>query len=114
MRKKSRAFRSDFAKVDATAGKPDAELPEITDEMLDRAVFSVGDTALPTPPRRGRPSGTGKKVLTTIRIDKDVIARFRALGRGWQTRMNDALRDWLETDRGSRRSQPAHRARRAG
>ena len=97
MKKKSRAFRSDFAKVDATAGKPDAELPEITDEMLDRAVFSVGDTALPTPPRRGRPSGTGKKVLTTIRIDKDVIARFRALGRGWQTRMNDALREWLKT-----------------
>ena len=32
------------------------------------------------------------KVLTTIRLDADVIAFFRAQGRGYQTRINEALR----------------------
>lgn len=32
-----------------------------------------------------------------VRYSPDVLAAFRATGRGWQTRMNDALRDWLKT-----------------
>jgi uncharacterized protein (DUF4415 family) len=44
---------------------------------------------------RGRPRGNGRKTATSIRIDKDVLSAFRATGRGWQTRMNDALRAWL-------------------
>jgi uncharacterized protein (DUF4415 family) len=35
----------------------------------------------------------------TIRYDADVLAAFRASGDGWQTRMNDALKDWLRTHR---------------
>ena len=49
--------------------------------------------------RRGRPLGSGAKAATSIRIDRDVLAAFRATGRGWQTRMNDALRAWIETKR---------------
>ena len=45
---------------------------------------------------RGRPTGSDKE-STTIRIDSDVLAAFRAGGPGWQTRMNTALRDWLKT-----------------
>lgn len=45
--------------------------------------------------KRGRPSGS-KKVSTTIRFDTDVVARFRARGRGWQSQMNAALREWLQ------------------
>jgi uncharacterized protein (DUF4415 family) len=26
-----------------------------------------------------------------------VLAAFRATGAGWQTRMNEALKDWLKT-----------------
>lgn len=29
--------------------------------------------------------------------DAEVIAAFKATGEGWQTRMNDALKDWLQT-----------------
>jgi uncharacterized protein (DUF4415 family) len=32
-----------------------------------------------------------------IRFDRDVVQAFRATGKGWQTRMNDALKDWLRT-----------------
>ncbi|MBF0152370.1 MAG: BrnA antitoxin family protein [Magnetococcales bacterium] len=43
------------------------------------------------------PSGSGTKVSTTVRFDADVITAFRATGKGWQTRMNAALRDWLQS-----------------
>ena len=47
--------------------------------------------------KRGRPSGSGTKEQVAIRLDRDVLAAFRASGAGWQTRMNAALRDWLKT-----------------
>lgn len=47
--------------------------------------------------QRGRPMGSGSKEQVAIRFDRDVLAAFRAAGPGWQTRMNDALRDWLKT-----------------
>ena len=45
---------------------------------------------------RGRPKLPSPKVSTTIRFDADVLARFRAGGAGWQSRINDALREWLD------------------
>lgn len=50
-------------------------------------------------PMRGRPVGSGTKVQMTVRFDADIIHAFRQAGDGWQTRMNDALRDWLATHR---------------
>ncbi len=47
--------------------------------------------------RAGRPAGSGNKEQVAIRFDKDVLSSFRASGPGWQTRMNDALREWLNT-----------------
>ncbi|PPD34685.1 MAG: hypothetical protein CTY19_03565 [Methylomonas sp.] len=35
------------------------------------------------------------KVSTTVRFDADVLDAFKSSGRGWQTRMNDALKEWL-------------------
>ncbi len=46
--------------------------------------------------RRGRPASDNPKVSTTIRLSREVIDYFRTDGRGWQTRINDALRDWIE------------------
>lgn len=45
--------------------------------------------------RRGRPVGSVKadaKKSITLRLDPDVVERWRASGPGWQRRMNDALR----------------------
>lgn len=44
----------------------------------------------------GRPAGSNKE-STTARFDRDVLDAFRAGGPGWQTRMNAALRAWLES-----------------
>ena len=47
--------------------------------------------------KRGRPAGSGTKEQVAIRIDHDILEAFRADGRGWQRRMNDALREWVKT-----------------
>ena len=47
--------------------------------------------------KRGRPVGSGNKEQVAIRFDNEVLSAFRSAGPGWQTRMNDALKDWLRT-----------------
>lgn len=44
----------------------------------------------------GRPKADTTKVFTAIRLDADVLAEFKATGKGWQTRINAALKDWLK------------------
>jgi len=60
----------------------DRDNPPWSEEMLGPAVMRRG---------RGRQKAP-TKVLTTIRLDADVIAFFRAQGTGYQSRINDALR----------------------
>lgn len=46
-----------------------------------------------------RPRGKQKaprKVPTTIRFDSDVLAALKASGKGWQTRVNEAMREWAK------------------
>lgn len=47
--------------------------------------------------RAGRPKLANPKISVTVRYDAEVVERFKESGEGWQTRMNDALRDWLKT-----------------
>lgn len=49
-----------------------------------------------TKPRLGRPRLAQPKVSTTLRLDADVLAHFRAQGDGWQTRINATLRKAIE------------------
>jgi uncharacterized protein (DUF4415 family) len=37
-----------------------------------------------------------KKTPISIRLDESVVSSFRATGRGWQSRVNQILRDWLQ------------------
>ncbi len=45
---------------------------------------------------RGRPKATETKAHVNIRLDADILKAFKATGRGWQTRINNALREWLK------------------
>ena len=48
--------------------------------------------------RVGRPPSTRPlKVPTTIRFDADVLAALKASGKGWQTRVNEAMREWIKS-----------------
>jgi len=75
----------------------DPDNPPWSEEML-------GPPAL----KRGRgPQKAPTKVLTTVRLDADVIAFFRSQGRGYQTRINEELRKVVAKGLtpGSRRAQ---------
>ncbi len=41
--------------------------------------------------RRGKQKAPTKEKVT-VRLDSDIVAHFREGGKGWQTRLNDALR----------------------
>ena len=78
-----RTLGSDLARVDAHVVKPleYKELPELTDDLLSRAVVKKG----------GRPKSASPRQLISLRLPVDVIAKWRASGPGWQTRMAERL-----------------------
>ena len=43
----------------------------------------------------GRPRSENPKKQVTLRLDPDVVERFRATGKGWQSRINAELRKAL-------------------
>ena len=90
MAENKRVSQMDFAKFDAHVIGPEeyAEIPEITDEMFARGVWMKGGKPL----KRGRPKSAAPKQQVTLRLDRDVLDRFRAGGAGWQSRINAALR----------------------
>ena len=73
----------------------DPDNPEWTEEDFAKArPFAEAFPALADRMRRaGRPKATNPKVAVSIRLDRDVIDAFKKGGPGWQSRMNDALRD---------------------
>jgi uncharacterized protein (DUF4415 family) len=85
-----RVLEIDLAKIDAYVLGPEdyAEIPEITEEMFARGVWTKNGK----PFKRGRPKSAAPKQQVTLRLDRDVLDRFRAGGKGWQSRINEALR----------------------
>ena len=74
----------------------DPDNPEWTDEMFARA--RAEEHLLPADVRGlikrplGRPPQSVVKQAVKLRLDPDIIQRFKSEGRGWQSRMNEALR----------------------
>lgn len=72
------------------------DAPEWSTEVFERAEIRNGDQVLRpatgTLTRRGRPRLEQPKKQVTLRLDRDVIDRFRADGPGWQSRINEALK----------------------
>ncbi len=46
---------------------------------------------------RGRPMAAVKRPTLNMRVDADVLDAFKATGPGWQTRINDVLKNWVRT-----------------
>ena len=60
----------------------DPDNPAWTEDMLGAPVL-----------KRGRgPQAAPTKVLTSVRLDADILAFFKAQGSGYQSRINDTLR----------------------
>lgn len=78
---------------------PDDDDVVWTEEMFRKAAIYKGDKlirpATGTLKSIGRPPSANPKRQVTLRLDPDVIERFRALGKGWQSRINAELRKAL-------------------
>lgn len=79
----ARTLKSDLKRVDAHQIKPSEyeDLPELTDEMIERGIVK----------RAGRPVATNPRRQVTIRLPESVLATWKASGPGWQTRMAELL-----------------------
>jgi uncharacterized protein (DUF4415 family) len=84
------------------ASRPDADNPEWTRAELASArpalavlpaYIGAEATAALTRAGPGRPRKPTRKINQTLRLDPDVLAAYRQLGKGWQTRINQILRD---------------------
>ena len=77
----------EWTDVDCASARPAAQvLPELLGDEAAKALLKP----------RGRPRAAVVKERVTIRFDADVLAVFRATGAGWQTRVNDAMREWAK------------------
>jgi uncharacterized protein (DUF4415 family) len=79
---KERAIKSDLAKVDKLRDRDIdySDIPELDDEVFAQPL-------VPWPPR---------KEPITIRVDADVLDWFKLQGRGYQTRINQVLRRYMD------------------
>jgi uncharacterized protein (DUF4415 family) len=71
-----------------TWADPD-DAPELTADWFAKADLFEGEKLVR---RGGRPKKAAPKQAISLRLDPDVLARFRATGPGWQSRINAALR----------------------
>ncbi|VFM95411.1 MAG: Uncharacterized conserved protein, DUF4415 family [Candidatus Kentron sp. G] len=65
--------------------------PALTDEFFQRADEYIGKKLV----RRGRPLKETPKRPVSIRLSNEVVSYFRATGKGWQTRVDEALKEWI-------------------
>ena len=82
----------------------DPDNPPWSEEMLGPPVL-----------KRGRgPQKAPTKVLTTVRLDADVLAFFKSQGSGYQTRINDELRKVVTKGLTTRSTRTRAKTARAG
>ena len=83
-------FHSDLA-----TWKPDpiayADLYDPNDPAQVAAFFASAKVVR----KPGRPKAEKTKIPTAIRLSADVVEYFKSTGAGWQSRIDDVLRDWM-------------------
>lgn len=67
------------------------DVPELDDDFFERADLYHGSKLI----KKGRPKQDTHKQTTTLRLDQDVLAFFKKDGKGYQTRINQALREYM-------------------
>lgn len=77
---------TDWARVDAMKDEDIdlSDVPELTPDMFAKAVVRHGLKPVP------------RKAQLTLRVDRDVLEWFKKQGRGYQTRINQLLRAYME------------------
>lgn len=81
--------QTDWKRVDAMRDEDidTSEVPEVTPEQFAEAVARKGLERIP------------RKRQITLRLDEDVIAWFKSRGPGYQTRINEVLRAYVDANK---------------
>ena len=89
----------EIASVIATAPErvDDPECPY--DPNDPKAVEAFWKNATVRRPGQRGPGRRAKKVLLSVRYSPEVVEYFKSTGEGWQTRMDEALKDWMASHR---------------
>jgi uncharacterized protein (DUF4415 family) len=81
--------------------------PEWTAEMFEKATPMIGGREVTWDEYRNAlkeavvatpPNTTDSKVSFVFEIDADILKAFISTGDNWEVRMNDALRDWMQSN----------------
>ncbi len=94
MRKRRNLTDAEEAAIQAQIAS-DADASEATDAELAQAnsFAEVFPDMMESIRRgRGRPAIANPRKQISLRLDGDVIEKFKSTGKGWQSRVNDALR----------------------
>lgn len=84
----------------------DDDTPELTAQWFEKAkraskvlprLFGKSNAAELLLPKRGRSPLENPREHVNIWLEADVLLAFKSQRRGWQTRVNRALREWLRT-----------------
>jgi uncharacterized protein (DUF4415 family) len=102
-RKKPPATPAEWEAVIAAAPGRDRALTAKEEDKLANAVVVKGGgyaavrAALAQKRKRGQrgPQQSPTKQLVSVRYSPEVLQYFKATGTGWQTRMNEALLEWV-------------------
>jgi uncharacterized protein (DUF4415 family) len=68
------------------------DAPHLDRDWFERAEIRENGRLIRPARPVGRPKKNAPNVAVSIRLDPDVLAYFRATGRGWQSRINEVLR----------------------
>jgi uncharacterized protein (DUF4415 family) len=93
-----------------TAKRPAVAMPTVEEDKAITAAARNDPDAQPLTPKqlksmvpmrtlRGRPKSDNKKLLLSVRYSPEVVAYFKSTGEGWQSRMDEALREYVEQHR---------------
>ena len=81
----------DEDKAITAAARSDPDAQPLTPKQLKSMV--------PLRTLRGRPKSSNKKLLVSVRYSPEVVAYFKSTGEGWQSRMDEALREYVKQRR---------------
>lgn len=93
-----------------TSKRPAVAMPTAEEDKAITAAARSDPDAQPLTPKqlksmvplrtlRGRPKSDNKKLLVSVRYSPEVVAYFKSTGEGWQSRMDEALREYVERHR---------------
>jgi uncharacterized protein (DUF4415 family) len=93
--KSARAIEEAIARAPGRVEDPecpyDPNDPKAVEEFWKKATVR-------RPGQRGQ-GKKAKKILLSVRYSPEVVEYFKSTGKGWQTRMDEALKEWVHSHR---------------